>query len=184
MRHDPSCASAPQCSLILAGTDCHKHIPTHYFWITMATEQTTRHYKHSPTFVLLWQRSSNKTAQNYFACWGNSYLYSSCDILKLKLKLYQYTPWRRLRERRYSSYSFMTSALYRAEWSASRPSRALAPGKGPPVPTGHEAGWDRSLDTEVRGKILLYLSWIEPRSPVCPVGHYTDWANPASRYFM
>jgi hypothetical protein len=27
------------------------------------------------------------------------------------------------------------------EWSASRPSSALPPGKGPPVPTGQEAGW-------------------------------------------
>jgi hypothetical protein len=27
------------------------------------------------------------------------------------------------------------------EWSASRPGRALTPGKGPPVPIGQEAGW-------------------------------------------
>jgi hypothetical protein len=27
------------------------------------------------------------------------------------------------------------------EWSASRPGRALAPGKGPPVPIVQEAGW-------------------------------------------
>jgi hypothetical protein len=27
------------------------------------------------------------------------------------------------------------------EWSASRPGRALPPGKGPPVPTVQEAGW-------------------------------------------
>jgi hypothetical protein len=32
------------------------------------------------------------------------------------------------RERRYSSYSFYTSALDRVEWSASRHGRALAPG--------------------------------------------------------
>jgi hypothetical protein len=35
-------------------------------------------------------------------------------------------------ERRYSSYSFSTSALDGGEWSASRPGRALPPGKGPP----------------------------------------------------
>jgi hypothetical protein len=40
-------------------------------------------------------------------------------------------------ERRYSSYSFTTSALDGGEWSV----RALPPGKGPPVPIGHEAGW-------------------------------------------
>jgi hypothetical protein len=39
-------------------------------------------------------------------------------------------------ERRYSSYSFSTSALDEGEWSASRPGRALPPGKGPPVPIG------------------------------------------------
>jgi hypothetical protein len=44
-------------------------------------------------------------------------------------------------ERRYSSYSYSTSALDRGEWSASRPGRALAPGKGPLVPIIQEAGW-------------------------------------------
>jgi hypothetical protein len=58
-----------------------------------------------------------------------------------KVKLSRYTPWRRLGERRYSSYSFPTSALDGGEWSASRPGRALPPGKGTPVPTGQEAGW-------------------------------------------
>jgi hypothetical protein len=41
----------------------------------------------------------------------------------------------------YSSYSLTTSALDGGEWSASRPGRALATGKGPPVPTVQEAGW-------------------------------------------
>jgi hypothetical protein len=44
-------------------------------------------------------------------------------------------------ERRYSSYSFLISALDGGEWSASRPVRALHPGKGPPVPNGQKAGW-------------------------------------------
>jgi hypothetical protein len=44
-------------------------------------------------------------------------------------------------ERRYSSYSFFTSALDGGEWSASRPGRALPLGKGPPVPTVREVGW-------------------------------------------
>jgi hypothetical protein len=39
-------------------------------------------------------------------------------------------------ERRYSSYSYLTSALDVGEWLASRPGRALPPGKGPPVPIG------------------------------------------------
>jgi hypothetical protein len=41
----------------------------------------------------------------------------------------------------YSSYSFSTSALDGDEWAASRPVRALAQGKGPPVPIVQEAGW-------------------------------------------
>jgi hypothetical protein len=44
-------------------------------------------------------------------------------------------------ERRYISYSYLTSALDGGEWSASRPGRALPPGKGPPVPIVQEAGW-------------------------------------------
>jgi hypothetical protein len=46
-----------------------------------------------------------------------------------------------LGDRRYSSYSFFTSALEGGEWSASRPGRALPPGKEPPIPTVQEAGW-------------------------------------------
>jgi hypothetical protein len=34
-----------------------------------------------------------------------------------------------------------TSALDGGEWSASRPGRALPPGKGPQVPIEQEAGW-------------------------------------------
>jgi hypothetical protein len=44
-------------------------------------------------------------------------------------------------ERRYSSYSFLTSALEGGEWSASRLGRALPPEKEPPVPIVQEAGW-------------------------------------------
>jgi hypothetical protein len=60
---------------------------------------------------------------------------------KKKVKQSRYTPWRRLGERRYSSYSFLTSALDRGEWSASRLGRVTPPGKGPSVPIGQEAGW-------------------------------------------
>jgi hypothetical protein len=37
-----------------------------------------------------------------------------------------------LGDRRYSSYSLLTSALEGGEWSASRPGRPLPPGKEPP----------------------------------------------------
>jgi hypothetical protein len=43
--------------------------------------------------------------------------------------------------RRYSSYSFSTSALDGGEWSVSRLCRALPRGKGHLVPAAQEAGW-------------------------------------------
>jgi hypothetical protein len=57
-------------------------------------------------------------------------------LIKKKVKLSRLTPWRHMGERRYSSYSYLTSALNGGEWSASRPSHALPPEKGPPVPIG------------------------------------------------
>jgi hypothetical protein len=45
---------------------------------------------------------------------------------------------RRRGDRMYNSYLLTISALDGDEWSASRPARALAPGKGPIV---QEAGW-------------------------------------------
>jgi hypothetical protein len=93
------------------------------------------------------------------------------------------TPWRRLGERRYSSYSFSTSALDGGECSASRPGRAFTPGKGPPVAhwTGGWVGPRAGLDTEARGKILCPSRESNPDRPVVQpvVRHYTDWANPA-----
>jgi hypothetical protein len=46
-----------------------------------------------------------------------------------------------LGEKRYTSYSFLTSALDGGEWSVSCPSRTLGPGKGPRVPIVQDAGW-------------------------------------------
>jgi hypothetical protein len=58
-----------------------------------------------------------------------------------KLKLSHNTPMESQGERMYSSYSFSTSALGGGELSASRPSRALPPGKRPPVPIVQVDGW-------------------------------------------
>jgi hypothetical protein len=81
-------------------------------------------------------------------------------------------------ERRYSSYSFSTSALDVGELSASRPGRAFPPRKGPPG-THCTEGWVRlraGLDTEVRGKILCPCRGSNPDQPVIQsiVRHYTD----------
>jgi hypothetical protein len=75
---------------------------------------------------------------------GNYTITTSCSnviLQQAKVKQSRYTPWRRLGGEEYSSWSFTTSALDRGEWSASRPGRALPPGKGPPVPIEQEAGW-------------------------------------------
>jgi hypothetical protein len=68
-----------------------------------------------------------------------------CTDIKLKLKLSHYTPWKRLGERNYSSYSFSASALDKVEFSASRPGRALPPGMGISVSIVQEAGWAPEL---------------------------------------
>jgi hypothetical protein len=54
-------------------------------------------------------------------------------------------PWRHMGEKRYISYSYLTSAVDAGEWSASRPGRALPPRKGPPVPIVQEVGWAPEL---------------------------------------
>jgi hypothetical protein len=78
-------------------------------------------------------------------------------------------------ERRYSSYSYSTSALDGGEWSASRPGRALPPGKGPPVPIVQEAGWapEPVWTQRLEGKSFASVG---DRTPVVQsvVSHYTD----------
>jgi hypothetical protein len=59
---------------------------------------------------------------------------------KIKVKLSRYRHASDKGERQYSSYT-LTSALDGGEWSASRPGRALTPGRWPPVHIVQEAGW-------------------------------------------
>jgi hypothetical protein len=76
-----------------------------------------------------------------------------------KAKQFRYTPWRRLGERRYNSYSFLTLALDRGEWSASRPGALCSEERT--TGTHCTGGWvdlRAGLDIEVRGKIV-YLCW-------------------------
>jgi hypothetical protein len=92
-----------------------------------------------------------------------------------KDKAVRYTPWKRLGEMKYSSYSFSTSALDGGEWSALCPGRAFTPGERTPGThcTGDWVGPRAGLDTEDRGKILSPLPGIEPRSPGRPARSQT-----------
>jgi hypothetical protein len=91
--------------------------------------------------------------------------------VKKKLKLSRYTTWRRRGERRYTSYSYSTSALDGGEWSASRPGRALPLGKGPPVLVGQEARWAPEPVWTQRLEEKSSAS-VGDRTPV--VSHYTE----------
>jgi hypothetical protein len=81
-------------------------------------------------------------------------------------------------ERVYSSYSFTTSVVDGGEWSASRPDRALPPGKGPPVPIVQEAGWvPESVWTQrLEEKISCLCRGSNLDRPVVQsaASHYTD----------
>jgi hypothetical protein len=84
-----------------------------------------------------------------------------------------------LGDRRYSSYSFLTSALEGGERSASRPGRALPPGKEPPVPIVQEAVWAPEPVWTQRLEKKSSAS-VGDRTPAVQsiVRHYTDWATP------
>jgi hypothetical protein len=88
--------------------------------------------------------------------------------------LSHYATWRRLGERRHSSYSFSTLALDGGEWSASHPGRALSRGKDPLYPLYRRLGGPQSRSGH-RG--LCRVS-NRDRPVFHPVArHYTDWAT-------
>jgi hypothetical protein len=95
------------------------------------------------------------------------------EINTKKLKLSHYTSRRGLGKRRYSSYSFTTSALYGGVSVTPRP--RFSPGERTPG-THYTGGWvgpRAGLDTGARGKILSPLPGIEPRSPTRPARSQT-----------
>jgi hypothetical protein len=81
---------------------------------------------------------------------------------------------------RYSSESFLTSALDGGEWSVSGPGRALSPGKGLPVPIGYDAGWASELVWTQRLQEIFFAYAGDRTSIVRSVVRlYSDWATPA-----
>jgi hypothetical protein len=76
---------------------------------------------------------------------------------------------------RYSSYSFLTSALVGVSGQNHAPAGINLQGKD--SGTHWMGGWvgpRAGLDTETRGKNPLPLPGIEPRSSKSVVAHYTD----------
>jgi hypothetical protein len=67
------------------------------------------------------------------------------------------------------------------EWSTSHPGRALAPGKGPPVPIVQEAGWTSepvcSLRLEEKSFFLCRGSNLDRPVVQSVARQYTDWAT-------
>jgi hypothetical protein len=88
--------------------------------------------------------------------------------------------WRRRGERRYSSFSFTTSALEGGEWSASLRGHALSPGKGATVPIVQEARWATQ-----KLKVKSFTS-AGNRIPDVQsvVRHYNDCATTASKIII
>jgi hypothetical protein len=76
-------------------------------------------------------------------------------------------------ERRYSPYSFSTSALDGGEWSASRPGRSLAAGKGHPVSFVQEARWTPEP---------VWTQRLEEKS-FAPARDRTPVVQPVARYY-
>jgi hypothetical protein len=84
-------------------------------------------------------------------------------------------------EIRHSSYSFSTSALDGGEWWASRPGRALALRKGPPVPIVQEAGWasEPVWTQKLQEKLFCLCRGSNLDRPVVQSVANTHWATPA-----
>jgi hypothetical protein len=81
-------------------------------------------------------------------------------------------------EKRLCAYSFLTSVLEGGEGSASRPGRALTPGKGLPVPNVQAAGWALG-PVWIERLEKISSATVGDWTPVVQfeVRHHTNWAT-------
>jgi hypothetical protein len=105
---------------------------SHHCCRRLTNSNSVQYQSHASSTV----QSTYSIRRKNVSCSRNTIVYKNNLFRWCQLKQSRYTPWRRMGERRYSSYSYLTSATRWGEWSASRPGRALPPGKGPPVPIG------------------------------------------------
>jgi hypothetical protein len=98
--------------------------------------------------------------------------------LGIKQKQSHNTPMEVQGERMYSSYSFTTSAQDGMSGQLLAPASLYPRGKDPPGNhwIGGWVGPGIGLDTDARGKILLPLPGVEPRSPGRPVRIQTQFS--------
>jgi hypothetical protein len=93
----------------------------------------------------------------------------SKTVFLKKVKQSRYTPWRRMGERRYSSYSFSTSALDGVSGQRHAPAALLSPEKEPPIHIVQEVGWaPEPVWTQRLEEKSFAPPGIEPRSPGRP----------------
>jgi hypothetical protein len=110
-------------------------------------------------------------------------MYPYLRTYQRKVKLSRYTPWRRMGERRHSSYSYLTSAT-RWGWVVSvTPRPRFTPGERTPD-THWVGGWvglTAGLDAGARRKILCPCRGSNFDHPIVQpvVRHYTVWATAA-----
>jgi hypothetical protein len=97
----------------------------------------------------------------------------------------RYTPWRRLGERKYSSYSFSTAALDGVSGQHHDPAAFYPRGKDPPAPIVQESGWapEPVWTQRIEEKSFAPAEDRTPDRPVVQpaVRHYTAWATPAPK---
>jgi hypothetical protein len=88
--------------------------------------------------------------------------------------------------RRYSSYSFSTSALDGVWVVSVTPRPRFVPGERTPGThcTGGWVGLRAGLDREVRGNVLLPLPGIEPQSPGRPALYWLSYAAHHNKYIL
>jgi hypothetical protein len=111
---------------------------------------------------------------SFFSCLAPGFL-----ATKLKIKVVPlHAMEAHLGERRYTSYFFLTSALEGGERSASRPGRALPPGKEPPG-THCIGGWRGQEPVRMQRLKEKSSASAGDQTPVIQsvLRHYTDWAK-------
>jgi hypothetical protein len=111
------------------------------------------------------RRTDSWTSPGFTAWHGDVASFVAFFLVKVKLSCYRHAGGKR--ERKYYSYSFLTSALDRGEWSASRPGRTLLSEKDPRYPLDRRLGglqiWSGHRSYRKRP---LPLPGIEPRPSI------------------